>query len=82
MITGRYYTIGDVASILTISPRTIYRWTTEGKIPCAVNFGTEKKANWRFPIDEFEAWEREYRQENRVQTLDPEEVQECLVGVS
>lgn len=40
-----YLTTGEVAKILHVSPKTVARWATEGKIPHLVTLGGHR----RFP---------------------------------
>ena len=46
-----YLTSGQVARILGVSPKTVYRWATAGRIPCAVTLGGHR----RFRIDDIAA---------------------------
>ncbi len=38
-----YLTAGEVASILGVSPKTVNRWATDGRIPCAVTLGGHRR---------------------------------------
>ena len=62
MIEPMYLTIAEVCEILTVSDRTVRRMAHDGEIP-AVRIG---ERSLRFPREEFEAWELEYRQTHRV----------------
>lgn len=48
---GSYLTSGQVARILGVSPKTVYRWATAGRIPCAVTLGGHR----RFRTDDIAA---------------------------
>lgn len=69
MIVGRYYTSAEVAHILGFQESTIRKWTREGRLP-AVNFGSDSRPAWRYPIEDFDAWEAAYRQNNRADLSD------------
>jgi len=66
MIVGRYYTAEQVGHILGLKAHTIRLWTNQGKIPFAMNFGSDKRPRWHYPIDEFEEWEKQIRKEWRI----------------
>jgi excisionase family DNA binding protein len=73
----KYLNKGDIAKALGISGRTVLRLAERGVIP-AVRMGPKLI---RFPKEEFEAWEKQYRDENRIQPLtSPEEVRKCLAN--
>jgi excisionase family DNA binding protein len=40
---GTYLTPGQVARLLGVSPKTIYRWATDGRLPCAVTLGGHRR---------------------------------------
>lgn len=40
---GAYLTPGQVARRLGVSPKTIYRWATDGRIPCVVTLGGHRR---------------------------------------
>ena len=42
-----YLTPGQAARILGVSPKTVNRWATDGRIPCAMTLGGHR----RFRID-------------------------------
>ncbi len=74
----RYYSVAQLSQILNIKPATVRLWTNQGRIPCAVNFGSDKRPLWRYPIDEFDAWEKSKREQRRVLWLDTNE--RCATG--
>jgi excisionase family DNA binding protein len=43
-------TIKEVAKLMRVSERTIYRMLKEGRLPCAIKFG----GSWRFPKSKIE----------------------------
>ena len=43
----RILTPGQAARILGVSPKTVNRWATDGRIPCAVTLGGHR----RFRVD-------------------------------
>jgi excisionase family DNA binding protein len=48
---GTYLTPGQVARLLGVSPKTIYRWATEGRLPFAVTLGGHR----RFRVEDIAA---------------------------
>ena len=42
-----YLTPGQAARILGVSPKTVNRWATDGRIPCAMTLGGHR----RFRVD-------------------------------
>ena len=40
---GTYLTPGQVAQMLGVSPKTVYRWATAGRIPCVVTLGGHRR---------------------------------------
>lgn len=46
-----YLTPGQVARMLGVSPKTIYRWARAGRIPCVVTLGGHR----RFRADDIAA---------------------------
>ena len=38
-----YLTPGQAARILGVSPKTVNRWATDGRIPCAVTLGGHRR---------------------------------------
>ena len=42
-----YLTPGQAARMLGVSPKTVNRWATDGRIPCAVTLGGHR----RFRVD-------------------------------
>ncbi len=38
-----YLTPGELARILHVSPKTISRWASEGRIPCIVTLGGHRR---------------------------------------
>jgi excisionase family DNA binding protein len=40
---GEYLTPSEVAAILHVSPKTVTRWATEGRIPCIVTLGGHRR---------------------------------------
>ncbi len=40
---GSYLTPGQVARMLGVSPKTVYRWATAGRIPCVVTLGGHRR---------------------------------------
>ena len=38
-----YLTPGQVARLLGVSPKTVNRWATDGRIPCAVTLGGHRR---------------------------------------
>ena len=46
-----YLTPAQVARILGVSPKTVYRWATAGRIPCVVTLGGHR----RFRVDDVAA---------------------------
>jgi predicted site-specific integrase-resolvase len=80
MMAGRYYTAGEIGQILKIKQPTIRLWTNQGRIPCAVNFGSDKRPMWRYPIDELDAWVEHYREDRRAVPRDDEKSEGLLVG--
>lgn len=48
---GTYLTPGQVARLFGVSPKTIYRWATEGRLPCAVTLGGHR----RFRVEDIAA---------------------------
>lgn len=48
---GTYLTPGQVARLLGVSPKTIYRWATEGRLPCVVTLGGHR----RFRVEDIAA---------------------------
>ena len=40
---GTYLTPGQVARMLGVSPKTVYRWATAGRIPCVVTLGGHRR---------------------------------------
>ena len=48
---GTYLTPGQVARMLGVSPKTVYRWATAGRIPCIVTLGGHR----RFRVDDIAA---------------------------
>lgn len=46
------YTIAQLAEIMCVSKRTIYRMLVRGDIPCVIRFGWQ----WRFPKDATDKW--------------------------
>ena len=48
---GTYLTPGQVARLLGVSPKTVYRWATAGRIPCIVTLGGHR----RFRVDDIAA---------------------------
>ena len=40
---GTYLTPGQVARMLGVSPKTVYRWATAGRIPCIVTLGGHRR---------------------------------------
>ncbi len=38
-----YLTPGQVARILGVSPKTVNRWSNDGRIPCAVTLGGHRR---------------------------------------
>lgn len=49
--SGPYLTPGQVARLLGVSPKTVYRWATSGRIPCVVTLGGHR----RFRVDDIAA---------------------------
>lgn len=41
-----YFSVGDIADRLGVSPDTVWRWTREGKFPAAVKLGG-RTTRWR-----------------------------------
>lgn len=39
----QYLTPGQAASILGVSPKTINRWTKEGRLPCVTTLGGHRR---------------------------------------
>ena len=46
-----YLTPGQVARMLGVSPKTVYRWATADRIPCVVTLGGHR----RFRVDDIAA---------------------------
>lgn len=44
------YTIEELAKIMKVTRRTIYRMLKNGKLPMAIKFG----GSWRFPKDKID----------------------------
>lgn len=40
---GTYLTPGQAARILGVSPKTVNRWASNGRIPCAVTLGGHRR---------------------------------------
>ncbi|HVL05590.1 MAG TPA: helix-turn-helix domain-containing protein [Acidimicrobiales bacterium] len=40
---GTYLTPGQVARMLGVSAKTVYRWATAGRIPCVVTLGGHRR---------------------------------------
>ena len=38
-----YLTPGQMARILGVSPKTVNRWTNDGRVPCAVTLGGHRR---------------------------------------
>ena len=57
--------IKDVASLLQVSEKTIYRWVNDHKIP-----SYKVNGQYRFKRDELEAWLQRSRQESPAETMD------------
>jgi excisionase family DNA binding protein len=55
-----YYTTGEVARILGISPKTVARWAKEGKLPHLVTLGGHR----RFPSEPIKDLARTYPRSN------------------
>jgi excisionase family DNA binding protein len=55
-----YYTTGEVARILGISPKTVARWAKEGKLPHLVTLGGHR----RFPAKPIQDLARSSLREN------------------
>lgn len=49
--SAEYLTPGQAAVLLHVSPKTLNRWTHEGRVPCLVTLGGHR----RFRRDEIEA---------------------------
>ena len=46
-----YLTPGQAARLLSVSPKTVTRWATEGRIPCMVTLGGHR----RFSLEDVQA---------------------------
>lgn len=48
----------EAAKVLGVSPRTLWTWTQEGKIPC-VRMGTGRRQLTLYPVESLSQWLRE-----------------------
>lgn len=45
----------EAAKMLSISPRTLWQWTVDGKIPC-VRIGDGERKTYLYPVDVLKTW--------------------------
>lgn len=48
----------EAAKMLGVSPRTLWTWTSEGRIPC-VRIGTGKRQLTLYPVESLKSWLRD-----------------------
>jgi excisionase family DNA binding protein len=51
----RWATVNEVAEMLSITPRTVYRMIESGTLP-GVKFGEGRRQNVRIPLEALEDW--------------------------
>ncbi len=60
----RWATVRDVAEMLSITPRTVYRMIESGALP-GVKFGEGRRQNIRIPVEALDDWMMQRENEAR-----------------
>lgn len=71
LLAPAYLTAGDVAELLRVSEKTVYRWATEDPTFPVFKRGRGRRATVRFPREALERWIAKHEQgtSSRVRAL-------------